>query len=86
MGEGLKRANRAARASRAKPNLAQGMEAVARNLREFGYPDVRGPMIREIYDQWREGKRYPDLPHGVIGALAERQFEENKALLSALSD
>jgi hypothetical protein len=61
--------------AKATPTLNQGMEAVARNLREFGYPDVTAVMIRDIYDAWLMGKRYPDLPHGIIGGFAERHME-----------
>ncbi len=67
-----------------KTKLSDGMEAVARNLREFGYPDVTGQMVREIYDEWLKGKRWPELPHHIVGAFAERQFEENAEKLAAL--
>lgn len=76
MGEGMKRARAAARASRRTYTLSDAMEAVARSLREFGYPDVTAAMTREIFDAWEAGKRFPDLPHGVIGGFAERQFDE----------
>lgn len=85
MGNGLKRTKVAARVSRQKPTLDDGMNAVARNLVEFGYPDVTGKMIREIYDAWLAGKRWPDLPHGIVGAFAERQFEDNKEKLAVLA-
>jgi hypothetical protein len=72
--------------AKATPTLNQGMEAVARNLREFGYPDVTAVMIRDVYDAWLSGNRYPDLPHGIIGGFAERQFEENGETLAKLMD
>jgi hypothetical protein len=74
MGEGLKRARKAAQDSRKPYTLDNAMEAVARSLREFGYPDVTAKMIREIFDAWDAGTK--PLPHGVIGMFAERQFEE----------
>lgn len=74
MGAGLKRAKAAARASRKPYGLSDAMEAVARSLREFGYPDVTAPMIREVFDAWEAGKK--PLPHGVVGMFAERQFDE----------
>ena len=49
------------------------MEAVARSLREFGYPDVTAAMIREVFDAWEAGQK---LPHGIVGMFAERQFSE----------
>jgi hypothetical protein len=76
MGEGLKRARAAARASRKPYTLADAMEAVARSLREFGYSDVTAGMVQEIYDAYAAGKRFPDLPHGVIGGFAESHFDE----------
>lgn len=76
MGEGLKRAKAAAKASRKTFTLSDAMESVARSLREYGYPDVTATMIREIYDAYETGKRFPDLPHSVIGGFAESQFDE----------
>ena len=55
---------------------SQLCNAIARSLREFGYPDALGEMIEETMTAWLAGKRFPDLPHGVIGAMAERQFQE----------
>lgn len=49
---------------------------VASSLREFGYPDVTADMIKVILDAWLEGKRNSQLPHGVIGMMAGRQFDE----------
>lgn len=53
--------------------LQRGYEAVARNLREFGYPDVTAGMVAEIHDAMKSGK---ELPHGVIGMFAKSQMEE----------
>jgi hypothetical protein len=49
---------------------------VAKSLREFGYPDCTADMIRECLDAWLTGKRDLELPHGIIGAFASRQFDE----------
>lgn len=76
MGKGLKRARAAARATQKPYDLTDAMEAVARSLREFGYPDTTASMIREVYDAWEVGKRFPNLPHDIIGGFAERQFDE----------
>lgn len=62
------------------------MDSVAKGLREFGYPDVTGKMIREIYDQYKTGVRFPALPHGVIGGFAESQFDEVKDALARLPE
>lgn len=50
--------------------------SVARSLREFGYPDATAEKLREVLDAWLDGKRGADLPHGILGMFAERQFEE----------
>jgi hypothetical protein len=49
---------------------------VAKSLREFGYPDATSTMIEECLDAWLTGKRDLELPHGIIGAFASRQFDE----------
>lgn len=51
-------------------------EAVARSLREFGYPDVIAAMVGEILTAYLAGKRGNNLPHGIIGIFAEGQFIE----------
>lgn len=66
--------------------LGMAMEAIAKSLREFGYPDTTATMIREIYDAWLSGKRGTDLPHNIIGMFAERQFEEVADDLKKLPD
>lgn len=47
--------------------------AIAANLREFGYPDVTGAMVREVHESMLVGG---DLPHGVVGMFAKGQLEE----------
>ena len=54
--------------------LTKACDAVARNLVDFGYRDVTGAMIREIYDAMKAGK---PLPHGVIGKFAESQIRDH---------
>lgn len=51
-------------------------QKVAKSLREFGYPDCTSDMIRDCLDAWITGKRDLELPHGIIGAFASRQFDE----------
>lgn len=76
MGDGLKRAKAAAKASRKPYTRNDAAASVARGLREFGYPDATTEKMREVLDAWLAGKRGSDLPHGVLGMFAERQFEE----------
>lgn len=45
-------------------------------LIDFGYPDATPDKMAAIYDAFKAGKRWPDLPHGVLGGFAERQLEE----------
>lgn len=52
-------------------NIVKGFNAIASSLREFGYPEVTGKMVNEIYDAMVEGKREHDLPHGVIGLFVQ---------------
>jgi hypothetical protein len=49
---------------------------VAKSLREFGYPGCTTEMIKTCLDAWLAGKRDLELPHGIIGAFASRQFDE----------
>jgi hypothetical protein len=53
--------------------------SVARSLREFGYPDATTEKMREVLDAWLDGKRDDDLPHGILGMFAGRQFEDVEA-------
>ena len=54
----------------------QACGKVAKSLREFGYPDCTTAMIADCLDAWLGGKRDLELPHGIIGAFASRQFDE----------
>lgn len=49
---------------------------VAKSLREFGYPTVTTEIVKTTLDAWLDGKREHDLPHGVVGMMAGRQFDE----------
>jgi hypothetical protein len=49
---------------------------VARSLREFGYDNLETKEVAEVLDAWIDGKRDHDLPRGVIGLMAGRQFDE----------
>lgn len=51
--------------------------AIARNLREFGYPDVTAAMVEDVHEALRDGE---DLPHGIIGMFAKGQLEESGIL------
>jgi hypothetical protein len=64
--------------------LDDAMESVAKSLREFGYPDATAEKMRAIYDAWEAGKRFPDLPHGILGGFAESQFDEVADKLKSL--
>ena len=56
-----------------EPILTATYELIARNLREFGYPDAEASMIREVHEAMKENR---DLPHGVIGMFAKSQLKE----------
>lgn len=59
-----------------KITLKRLKQSVAKSLQDFGYRSVTPAMIGEIYTAYRAGKREHDLPHGIIGMFAERQFSE----------
>jgi hypothetical protein len=49
------------------------VEAIAKSLREFGYPDASDEMIAEIWTAYERGDE--TMPHGVIGLFAENQLD-----------
>jgi len=51
-------------------------EAVARSLREFGYPDATAQMVHDTHTAMVEGKSGAELPHGIVGRFAESQLKE----------
>ena len=66
----------------AKPTFNDACEAVARSLRDFGYPDASAQMVSDTYDAIRDGK---DVPHGIVGAFAAEQIKGERALFDMLS-
>lgn len=54
--------------------LSDAYEAVARSLREFGYPDCQASMVRETHEAMIRGDE--TMPHGIIGMFAKRQMDE----------
>lgn len=50
--------------------------AIARNLREFGYPDVSSRMVRDVHEAMKLGD---DLPYGVVGMFAQDQLADAEA-------
>jgi hypothetical protein len=49
---------------------------VHKALRDFGYDNLTLQEVRDVLDAWCGGKREDDLPHGIIGMMAGRQFDE----------
>lgn len=74
MGEGLKRARAAAKATRKTYTKQDGVRAVANSLREFGYPGCTSDMVADTYVAMKRGDEI--MPHGIIGMFAQRQIEE----------
>lgn len=66
------------------PTLNDALDAIARSLREFGYPDASLEMMRDTWAAFRAGKRDADLPHGIVGMFAARQMEENEDWMAKL--
>lgn len=54
-------------------NNLKAYQAIAKMLREFGYPDVTHEMIGEIHKAISKNE---PLPHGVIGLFAEKYLKE----------
>ena len=55
------------------PTRKQVTGAMAKSMRDFGYPDVTDQMADEIMAAYIAGD---DLPHGVIGMFLEKQMDE----------
>lgn len=51
-------------------------KGITKGLQEFGYPSIKVATVKEVLDAWLDGKREQKLPHGVIGLMAGRQFDE----------
>ena len=49
-------------------------ERVAKGLREFGYPDVTGEMVKAIHEAILRGDK--KLPHGVIGLMVKSMYDD----------
>jgi hypothetical protein len=62
--------------------LSDAYEAVARSLRQFGYPDATAGMIRETHEAMKRGDER--MPHGIIGMFAQRQLDEVREKLDQL--
>lgn len=54
-------------------NRLNGFEAVARSLREFGYPDVTAEQISKAHEKWRTNQELDD----IVEMMAARQFEDH---------
>lgn len=52
--------------------LHQGFKALAKGLREFGYPDVTPELIEAAHTEWKQGKP----ANGIIAMFAEKEFIE----------
>ena len=53
-----------------------GCAAIARDLREFGYPDVTAHMVHEVVEAYKRGD--PVMPHGVVGAIIKSKMDDAK--------
>lgn len=53
---------------------ATAYAGIARDLREFGYPDVTPAMVREVVDAWHRGDA--KMPHGVVGIIIKSKMDE----------
>lgn len=53
--------------------LQEGLAAVARGLRDFGYPDVTTETIAAAHSRWENGTA----PLDVIEMFAVKEFDEH---------
>lgn len=69
-----------------RPEYTQkdGFEAVAKSLREFGYPDATASMVADTWAAMKAGKQSSAMPHGIIGRFAERQLDEVRETFETL--
>lgn len=51
----------------------RGFASIAKDLREFGYPDVTPQIVKECVDAWHAKE---PAPHGVIGVIVYRGLDE----------
>lgn len=63
------------------PTMKDVYEAIARNLREFGYPDASATMIEETHKAMKAGQ---PLPHGVVGMFAQSQIQNNADMIAKI--
>lgn len=52
--------------------IQRGCAAIARGLREFGYPSVTAAQIEDYHQRWLKGEKFSG---DVIALFAERDFE-----------
>jgi hypothetical protein len=57
-------------------NRSDACRPVQKALCDFGYDNLTLQEVRDVMDAWCAGKREEDLPHGIIGMMAGRQFDE----------
>lgn len=56
--------------------------AIAKSLREFGYPDVTDEMVKETHEAILKkpslagSKEVKDFPHGIVSMFASSQLRE----------
>jgi hypothetical protein len=68
-----------------KYTKAKAFEAVAKSLREFGYPDASADMVRETWDAMKAGKPEDEMPHGIVGRFAFAQLDKAREILERMS-
>lgn len=67
-----------------KPTRETAYEAIAKSLRQFGYPNATSKMVRETHAAMKAGRGKDDLPHGIIGMFSYAQLSANDEWISNL--
>lgn len=52
-------------------SILRGCAAIAKGLREFGYPDVSTAQIADYHERWKKGEKFSG---DVIAMFVERDF------------
>lgn len=62
-----------------RPIYEQGIDAVHKQLVEFGYPSLTREIVATAYQNWKDGKQ----PEGVIEMFAFKDFDEHTAIFGS---
>lgn len=68
------------------PTRRTAYQSIANNLIDFGYAGVTADMIADTHAAMKDGKKGKELPHGIIGMMAESQLAEHADKINSLPE